>query len=104
MPPRRAAAPDSMATTPSSCTKLTGQRDKHRQNCAPTFWLSTRISSLPISTKKDESDWSRLQDELNRLGATDRVVSGAEPTERRGTVRQIEGDSLCHSESTSLGI
>ena len=36
--------------------------------------------SLPIATKTDEGDWARLQDELNRLGATERDISGAEPT------------------------
>ena len=34
---------------------------------------------LPISTKKDESDWSRLQDELNRLGAIDRALVARAP-------------------------
>ena len=29
---------------------------------------------LPISTKKDASDWSRLKDELDRLKAADREV------------------------------
>jgi hypothetical protein len=29
---------------------------------------------LPISTKKDEGEWSRLKEELNRLGATQREV------------------------------
>ena len=32
---------------------------------------------LPISTKKDESDWARLQDELNRLGTINRDLAAS---------------------------
>lgn len=35
--------------------------------------------SLPISTKKDGSDWLRLQDELKSLGATERISAAQSP-------------------------
>jgi hypothetical protein len=34
--------------------------------------------SLPIATKANESDWARLQEELNHLEAVDRDLSAAE--------------------------
>ena len=34
---------------------------------------------LPISTKKDEGDWTRLKDELDRLAATNRGLAGGCP-------------------------
>jgi len=33
--------------------------------------------SLPIATKSNESDWARLQDELNHLEAIDRDLPAA---------------------------
>uniref|UniRef100_Q023A3 Uncharacterized protein n=1 Tax=Solibacter usitatus (strain Ellin6076) TaxID=234267 RepID=Q023A3_SOLUE len=60
---------------------------------------------LPISTKKDESDWLRLQDELDRLRTINQsTTSGASPASRRRAARQVKGDLLCPSESMSLVI
>jgi hypothetical protein len=36
--------------------------------------LSYQDLGLPISTKKDEGDWTRLTDELDRLRAAHREV------------------------------
>jgi hypothetical protein len=59
--------------------KLDGHYKEMPQELRTNLLAFYQDLALPIATRKDASDWARLQDELARLGSIDRELTARSP-------------------------